>query len=114
MTSRYNGLRSLRSLKPGGVSIALAALLARLVSTSCLRPSSQEGVAVWFRTLSLIISAALLGKAAIALAVPRRFYSMRERQYATESQPFKLMVAPVIVTALTLAAWYATIFHYQP
>ncbi len=69
---------------------------------------------MWFRTLSLVIAATLLGKAAIALAVPRRFYAVRERQYASESLPPKLMVAPMIVVALTLTTWYATIFHYQP
>jgi hypothetical protein len=61
----------------------------------------------------LVVAAALLAKVAIALAVPRRFYAMRERQYATESLPPKLLVAPLIVIALTLTAWYATIFHYQ-
>ena len=25
-----------------------------------------------------------------------------------------LLVAPAVVVALTLVAWYATIFHYQP
>ncbi len=69
---------------------------------------------MWFRTLSFVIAAALLGKAAIALAIPRRFYAVRERQYASESLPPKLLVAPVVVVALTLVAWYATIFHYQP
>jgi hypothetical protein len=62
----------------------------------------------------LVIAVALLGKAAIALAVPRRFYTVRERQYASESLPLKLLVAPGVVVALTLAAWYATLFHYQP
>ena len=69
---------------------------------------------MWFRTLSLVIAAALLGKAAIALAIPRRFYAVRERQYSSESLPTKLLVAPVLVVALTLTAWYATLFHYQP
>ena len=67
-----------------------------------------------FRTLSLIIAVALLGKAVIALAVPRRFYAVRERQYASESLPPKLLVAPVIVVALTLAAWRATLRDDQP
>lgn len=69
---------------------------------------------MWFRTLSLVIAAALLGKAAIALAVPRQFYAVRGRHYSSESLPLKLLVAPVIVVALTLTAWYATLFHYQP
>ena len=67
-----------------------------------------------FRTLSLVIAAALLGKAAVALAIPRRFYAVRERQYDSESLPPKLLIAPLIVVALTLAAWHATIFAYQP
>ena len=67
-----------------------------------------------FRTLSFVIAAALLCKAATALAIPRRFYAVRERHYASESLPPKLLFAPVVVVALTLAAWYATIFYYQP
>lgn len=82
--------------------------------TQFVRRTRPKGAAVWFRTLSLVIAAALLGKAAIALAVPRRFYAVRERQYASESLPPKLLVAPAIVAALTFVAWYATIFHYQP
>ncbi len=69
---------------------------------------------MWFQTLSLVIAAALLIKAAIALAIPRRFYAARERHFSSESLPPKLLVAPVIVVALTLTAWYATIFHFQP
>lgn len=69
---------------------------------------------MWFRVLSLAIAVALLGKAVIALAAPRRFYARRQRQYAWESQPTQLLVAPVVVVALTSVAWYATIFHYQP
>ena len=68
---------------------------------------------MWFRVLSSIVAAALLGKATIALALPRRFYAMRERQYASESLPPKLLVAPAVVATLTFVAWYATIFHYQ-
>jgi hypothetical protein len=69
---------------------------------------------MWFRILSLVIAAALLGKAAIALAAPRQFYAVRQRQYASESLPPKLLIAPVVVVAVTLVAWYATLFHYQP
>jgi len=69
---------------------------------------------VWFRVLSLVIAAALLGKAAIALTMPRRFYAERQRQYASESPPPKFLVAPAVVVALALTAWYATLFHYRP
>ena len=69
---------------------------------------------MWFQVLSLVIAAALLGKATIALIARRWFYAIRQRQYATESLPTKLLVAPAVVVALTLVAWYATIFHYQP
>lgn len=34
---------------------------------------------MWFQVLSIVIDAALLGKAAIALAAPRRFYDERVR-----------------------------------
>jgi hypothetical protein len=69
---------------------------------------------MWFRVLSLVIAAALLVKAAIALALSRRFYAERQRQYASESRPSKLLVPPVVIVVLALIAWYATIFHYQP
>ena len=69
---------------------------------------------MWFRVLSLVIAVALLGKAAIALAARRRFYAARQRQYTSESLPTKTLIAPAVVVGLTLLAWYATIFHYQP
>ena len=69
---------------------------------------------MWFRVLSLVIGAALLGKAAIALAGPRRFYDERQRQFASGAPPPKLLVATVVIVIITFAAWYATIFHYQP
>ena len=50
----------------------------------------------------------------MALVVPRRFYAVRERQYASESLPPKLLVAPLVVVALTLVAWYATLVDYRP
>ncbi len=65
------------------------------------RRTNPEVAGVWFRTLSFVIAAALLGKTAIALAIPRRFYAVRERQYASESLPPKLLVAPVVVVAVT-------------
>ena len=69
---------------------------------------------MWFRVLSLVIAAALLGKAAIALLVPRRFYAERQRQYASESLPAKLLVPPLVIVALASVAWYAAVFHYRP
>ena len=69
---------------------------------------------MWFRVLSLLIAAALLAKAAVALAAPGRFYAVRRRQYATETLPPKLLVAPALVLTLTAAAGYAALFHYRP
>jgi hypothetical protein len=69
---------------------------------------------VWFKVLSLLIAAVLLAKATIALAAPRRFYDVRQRQYATEALPPKLLVAPVLVLGLTAVAAYAAVFHYRP
>ena len=69
---------------------------------------------MWFRVLSLVIAAALLVKATIALALGRRFYAERQRQYASESPPAKVWVPPLVIVALALVAWYAIIFHYQP
>ena len=69
---------------------------------------------MWFRVLSLVIAVALLSKAAIALAARRRFYAARQRQYMSDSLLPKTLVAPAVVVGLTLIAWYATIFHYQP
>ena len=69
---------------------------------------------MWFRGLSLVIATALLAKASIALAMPRWFYTERQRQYASASPPVEVLVPPVVIVALAFVAWYATIFHYQP
>jgi hypothetical protein len=69
---------------------------------------------VWFRVLSLALAAALLAKGVIALTARRQFYAIRQRQYATESLPPKLLVAPALVLALTAVAAYAALFHYRP
>ena len=69
---------------------------------------------MWFQVLSLVIAAALLGKASIALVTRQRFYAARQRQYASGSQPLKLLIGPTLVGTLTGVAWYATFFHYQP
>jgi hypothetical protein len=69
---------------------------------------------VWFRLLSFLIAAALLVKAAVALAMPERFYATRRRQYAAESRAPALLVPPAIVLSVTALAWYATLFHYRP
>ena len=71
-------------------------------------------MAAVFRTLSLTIAAALLVKATIALIVPGRFYAERQRQYAAASPPAEVLVPPVVLVALTIVAYYATIVHYQP
>ena len=68
---------------------------------------------MWFQVLSLLIATALIGKASIALARQQCFYAARKRQYASESLFLKLLVGPTVVGALTLVAWYATIFHYR-
>jgi hypothetical protein len=69
---------------------------------------------LWFKVLRWLIAAALLAKAGVALAAPRRFYALRQRQYATESLPPKLLIAPALVLVLTSVAAYAAVFHYQP
>ena len=69
---------------------------------------------MWFQFLSVLIATAQIGKASIALATRQRFYAVRSRQYVSESLPLKLLVGPIVVGALTLVAWYATIFHYRP
>lgn len=69
---------------------------------------------MWFRVLSFVIAAALLVKAAVALTASRRFYARRREQYSSETLPSKLLIPPAVVLTLTLAAWFATIFHYQP
>jgi hypothetical protein len=69
---------------------------------------------VWFRVLGLLIGAALLAKAAVALAAPGRFYGARRRQYESESPPPKVLIAPAVVGVLTAAAWYGTVFRYRP
>ena len=69
---------------------------------------------MWFRVLSLVIATALLVKAAIALAIPGRFYATRRRQYESPSMPRELLVPPAIIVCITSVAWYATFFHYRP
>jgi hypothetical protein len=69
---------------------------------------------MWFQVLSLVIATALLVKAAIALAIPGRFYATRRRQYDSTSMPRELLVPPAIILCLTSIAWYATFFHYRP
>jgi hypothetical protein len=69
---------------------------------------------MWFRFLSLLIGTVLLAKATVALMVPGRFYAARQRQYDSESSPPQLLVAPAVVIAVTLLAWYATIYRSQP
>ena len=69
---------------------------------------------MWFRVLSLVIAAALLGKAVIALVMRERFYAERGRQYATASPPGKVRIASTVVVGFAVLAWYATLFHYQP
>ena len=56
---------------------------------------------------------ALLVKAAVALAASRRVYARRQQQYAPEALPAGLLIPPAVVLTLTLAAWFATVFHYQ-
>jgi ABC-type spermidine/putrescine transport system permease subunit II len=67
-----------------------------------------------FQALSFIIAAALIVKAAVALAIPHRFYASRQRQYASAAMPMELMVPPAIIVAITSIAWYATLAHYRP
>jgi len=69
---------------------------------------------MWFQALSFVIAAALLVKATVALAMPRRFYASRQRQYASTSMPRELLVPPAIIVILTSIAWYATLVHYRP
>ncbi len=69
---------------------------------------------MWFKALGFLIAAALLAKASVALTTRRRFYARRQRQYAAESLPAKLLVAPAVVLALTAVGAYAALFHYRP
>ena len=75
---------------------------------------AEETASMWFRVLILVIAVAFIAKGAIALAMPGRFYAERQRQYASATPPAKVLIPPVVISALALVAWYATIFHYQP
>ena len=68
---------------------------------------------MWFRVLSSVIAVALLVKAVAALTAPQRFYAKRQQQYSSETLPTRLLIPPAVVLTLTLASWFATIFHYQ-
>ena len=76
--------------------------------------SGKCGARMWFKVLGLVIAAALIAKAGVALLLGRRFYALRQRHYASPKLPGKLLVAPAVVVALTLLAWYATFAHYRP
>jgi hypothetical protein len=69
---------------------------------------------MWFRVLSFLIAAVLVLKAAVALAIPERFYAGRRRQYAAESMPGELLVPPAIILSVTAVSWYAALSHYRP
>ena len=69
---------------------------------------------MWFRVLILVIAVAFIGKGAIALAIPGRFYAERRRQFSSASPPAKVLIGPVVISALAVVAWYATVFHYEP
>ncbi len=69
---------------------------------------------MWFPILSFVIAVAMLAKATVALLASRRFYTRRLLQYSSETLPSRLLIPPVLVLALTLAAWFATLFHYRP
>ena len=69
---------------------------------------------MWFQALSLVIATALLVKASVALAIPGRFYTTRQRHYDSTSMPRELLVPPAIILCLSSVAWYATFFHYRP
>ena len=68
---------------------------------------------MWFRILSLVIAAALLGKATIALSMPGASTrnvsaSTHRRRHRPRYWSFRRNRRPA------LAAWYAAIFHYKP
>jgi len=75
---------------------------------------AEETASMWFRVLILVIAVAFIAKGAIALTMPGRFYADRQRQYASATPPGKVLIPPVVISALALVACYATIFHYQP
>src|SRR5687768_11508069 len=76
--------------------------------------SVHRAPTMWFKVLSFVMATALLGKSLIALSGPRRFYAVRQSQYASATPPARFFVAPVLVWAVTGLTWYATIFHYRP
>lgn len=69
---------------------------------------------MWFRVLILVVAVAFIVKGTIALAIPGRFYAERQRQFSSASPPARVLVPPVVIGALAMVAWYATIFHYEP
>lgn len=66
-----------------------------------------------FQIVSLIIALVCLLKALIALIKSDQFYSWRRQQYAATTVPRLVLVMPTLIIVLTLAVWYATLFHYQ-
>lgn len=66
-----------------------------------------------FQIISLLIAGICLTKAVIALLKGDQFYGWRQQQYAATTVPQTLWVVPTLIVFLAIAAWYATLFHYQ-
>lgn len=66
-----------------------------------------------FQIISLFIAAICLSKAIIALIKADQFYGWRQQQYASNTIPGVVWVVPMLTLFLAIAAWYATLFHYQ-
>lgn len=67
-----------------------------------------------FQLIGLIIALIALTKAVSALLLPARFYGWRSRQYDSATIPRIVLVLPGLFVLLAAAAWYATLFAYQP
>lgn len=76
-------------------------------------PAYEIGNAL-FQIISLIIAAICLTKGAVALLKAKQFYTWRQQQYATATIPRLVWVVPMLTVGLAIAAWYATLFYYQP
>ncbi len=66
-----------------------------------------------FQIISLLIAIPCLLKAVTALLKADQFYGWRKQQYATATVPPIVLVMPTFAAVLAIAAWYATLFHYQ-
>ncbi|MSU69382.1 MAG: hypothetical protein EXS39_01095 [Opitutaceae bacterium] len=69
---------------------------------------------MWFKVLTFLLAVPALAKGLVGLVAPVPFYAWRQTHYSAPRIPGLVLIAPGLLVAVTVAAWYATLFHYVP